>query len=202
MKKVGLFFGSFNPIHVGHLVIAEYIADNSSVDEVWFVVSPHNPHKEKASLLADHHRMALVREAIEHNIKLKACDIEFHLPQPSYTVKTLAILKEKHPDYEFALILGEDILFTLHKWYNYEVIIENFEMIVYPRAVTYHERLMNEPNESIELYEHRNVTFLKNTPVMKISASYIRQAIKEGKSVRYLLSEPVYNYIDEMNFYK
>lgn len=202
MKKTGLFFGSFNPIHVGHLVIAEYIAENAELDEVWFVVSPHNPLKEKASLLADHHRLTLVRIAIEENSKLKASDIEFHLPQPSYTVKTLAVLKEKYSDREFALIMGEDNLFTFHKWYNYGEIIENHKIIVYPRAVTYHDRLMNEPNKSSEFYDHKNVTFLKNTPVMKISASYIREAIKDGKSVRYLLSEPVFKYVDEMNFYK
>jgi len=202
MKKVGLFFGSFNPIHVGHLIIAEHMADHTDLDEVWFVVSPHNPHKEKKSLLQDYHRMSLVREAIVDNFKLKASNIEFNLPQPSYTVDTLAYLKEKHPDTTFALIFGEDNLYTFHKWKNYEHILENYKIYIYPRPVTYHERLMNEPNKGSEFYDHKNICFLENGPVMKISASQIRHSIKEGNSVRYLLTEPVYKYIDEMNFYK
>ena len=125
MKKIGLFFGSFNPIHVGHLVIANHIAQSDLLDEVWFVVSPQNPFKEKKSLLEDYHRLALVNEAIEDNQKLKSCDIEFSMPKPSYTSDTLAYLMDKYPKYEFSLIMGEDNIKSFHKWKNYEVILKN-----------------------------------------------------------------------------
>lgn len=203
--RIGLFFGSFNPIHVGHLIIADHMANHSELDEVWMVVSPQNPHKEKKSLLVDHHRLALVREAVESNPKLKASDIEFGLPIPSYTVSTLTYLKEKHPSNTFSLIMGEDNIRTLHKWYNYENIINNYKIYVYPRVLTVQE--LAAKKETIEqdsngLMTHKNVVFLNDAPVMKVSASFIRKAIKEGNDVRYLLTEPVHKYVDEMNFYK
>lgn len=201
--NVGLFFGSFNPIHVGHLIIADHMANHSELDEVWLVVSPQNPLKEKKSLLADHHRLALVREAVDGNLKLKASDIEFKLPIPSYTVSTLAYLKEKHPSYNFSLIMGEDNIRTLHKWYNYENIIDQNKIYVYPRVLTTQE--LNTPKEDKEdngLMKHPNVRFLVDSPVMKVSSSFIRNEIKAGNDVRYLLTEPVYKYVDEMNFYK
>lgn len=201
--NVGLFFGSFNPIHVGHLIIADHMANHSELDEVWLVVSPQNPLKEKKSLLADHHRLALVREAVEGNTKLKASDIEFKLPIPSYTVSTLAYLREKHPSYNFSLIMGEDNIRTLHKWYNYENIINGYKIYVYPRVLTSQE--LSTPKAEKEnngLMEHPNVRFLVDSPVMKVSSSFIRNEIKAGNDVRYLLTEPVYKYVDEMNFYK
>ncbi len=192
--KVGLYFGSFNPIHVGHLIIANHMVDYYDFDQVWFVVSPHNPHKKKASLLEDYHRLALVKIAIEDNSKLKASDIEFKLEQPNYTVKTLAYLKEKYPQHHFSLLMGEDNLRSFHKWKNYEEIINNHALYVYPR--------WDEVNEQTETLQHKNIHLCQEVPMMKLSASFIRKAIKNGKDVKYLLTEPVYKYIDEMNFYK
>ncbi|MEO9532469.1 MAG: nicotinate (nicotinamide) nucleotide adenylyltransferase [Crocinitomicaceae bacterium] len=201
MKKVGLFFGSFNPIHVGHLILGNYLADNTELNEVWFVVSPHNPHKKKANLLDDHHRLAMVKIAVEDNPKLKASNVEFDLPKPSYTVFTLQKLKEDYPKNEFVLIMGEDNLRSLHKWKNYEYILENHQVYVYPRVQTIQE-IENTTDSKNELSQHPKVILLKDVPMMKISSSYIRKAIEEGKDVQYLLSQPVFNYLDEMNFYK
>ena len=197
MKKIGLFFGSFNPIHVGHLVIANHIAQSDLLDEVWFVVSPQNPFKEKKSLLEDYHRLALVNEAIEDNQKLKSCDIEFSMPIPSYTSDTLAYLMDKYPKYEFSLIMGEDNIKSFHKWKNYEVILKNHSIIVYPRMGVNDKSVVKS-----EIITHKNISVLENIPVMKISASYIRERIKEGKSVAYLLTEKVEKYVDEMGFYR
>ena len=191
MKRTALFFGSFNPIHVGHLIIAETMQQQEGIDEVWFVVSPQNPLKERATLLADHHRMQMVRRAIEDNYRLRACDIEMHLPVPSYTVVTLAALREKYPDREFCLIMGSDNLASLHKWRNYEYILENYKILVYPRP----------GSERCARREHPNVTMV-DVPMIDISSSYIRQQIGEGKDVRYLLTEPVYKYLTEMHFYE
>jgi nicotinate-nucleotide adenylyltransferase len=199
--NVGLFFGSFNPIHVGHLIIADHIAGLENIDEVWFVVSPQNPHKEKKTLLADHHRLMLVKEAVDNNPRLRASDIEFALPVPSYTVKTLAHLKETYPDHSFSLIMGEDNLRTLHKWYNYEEILEGYQILVYPRVLTVQE-LDTPKDQGNGLRNHANIKLVEDVPVMKVSSSAIRRAIKEGRDVRYLLTEPVYKYVDEMNFYK
>ena len=195
-KKIGLYFGSFNPIHVGHLIIGNYIAETPEIDEVWYVVSPHNPHKNKANLLEDYHRLALVKAGVEANPKLAASDIEFGLPKPSYTAYTLQALKEKHPSYLFTLIMGEDNLNTLHKWKNFEHIIENYTIIVYPRVLR-----EDEPTEASELLKAANISFC-DAPVMNVSASFIRRMIKEQKDVQYLLTEPVFKYLDEMNFYK
>ncbi len=196
--KIGLYFGSFNPIHVGHLIIANHMADYYDFDQVWFVVSPHNPHKKKASLLEDYHRLALVKIAVEGNNKLSASDIEFKLDQPNYTVKTLAYLKEKYPKNQFALLMGEDNLRSFHKWKNYEDILNNHPVYVYPRLSE-----LKTPTENHEgVSNHQNIHFCGDVPVMKISASFIRKAIKEGKDVSYLLTQPVHKYVDEMNFYK
>lgn len=200
-KKIGLYFGSFNPIHVGHLIIANFMAELDSLDEVWFVVTPQNPLKQKKNLLEDFHRLALVRVAIENNPKLLASDIEFNLPKPSYTVYTLQALKEKYPDYFFTLIMGEDNLRTLHKWKNYEYLIDNYPIIVYPRVLTNEEIKSLEQVEENDLINHANIT-LTDAPVMKISSSFIRQMIREGKDVRYLLTEAAFKYLDEMNFYR
>ena len=199
--KVGLYFGSFNPIHVGHLIIANYMAEYNDFDQIWLVVSPHNPHKKKTSLLADHHRLTLVKIAVEENEKLQASDIEFKLPQPSYTVTTLAYLKEKHPNNEFSLLMGEDNLRSFHKWFNYEEILSNHKLYVYPRVLTSGE-VEKRPEALDAVKNHKNVILCDEVPVMKISSSFIRKSIKEGKDVKYLLSEPVFNYVDEMNFYR
>ena len=197
MKKVGLFFGSFNPIHVGHLVIANHIAHSGMVDEVWFVVSPQNPFKKKKSLLEEYHRLALVNEAIDENPKLKSSDIEFTMPQPSYTVDTLAFLIDKYPELDFSLIMGEDNIKSFHKWKNYEVILKNHSVLVYPRV-----GVDEDLKAKSDILNHKSVHVLENIPVMDISASYIRNQIKEGKTVAYLLTDKVAKYLDEMNFYK
>jgi len=204
MKKIGLFFGTYNPIHVGHLVIANHLANYTELDEVWLVVSPQNPLKKKDSLLQDYHRLALVRVAIEDNPKLKASDIEFSLPKPSYTSNTLAHINEKYPDYSFALIMGEDNLRTFHKWKNYADILNNNQIYVYPRVLTEQEKEESEINAEADngLRKHQNVIMCDDVPVMKISASFIRGAIKEKKDVSYLLTQPVFKYLTEMHFYE
>jgi len=203
--KIGLYFGTFNPIHVGHLVIANYMADFTELNQVWMVVSPHNPLKDKTTLLTDMHRLALVKVAIDDNSKLRASDIEFNLPKPSYTSTTLAYLKEKYPENEFALIMGEDNLRTLHKWKNHETILKNHKIYVYPRVLTTQEEAeVSDINAKIgnDFSQNANVIFCEEAPVMKVSATFVRNAIKDGKDVRYLLTEPVHKYIEEMHFYK
>ena len=199
MKKIGLYFGTFNPIHVGHLIIANYMADYTELDEVWLVVSPQNPLKKKETLLKDHHRLSLVRIALEDNTKLMASNIEFDLPIPSYTINTLVHLKEKHETYEFHLIMGEDNLRSFHKWKNQEEIINNHKIFVYPRVLT--EQEMEDNSIEFSSFNHSNVIRCQ-APIMKISSSFIRKAIKNGKDVRYLLTPEVFKYVDEMNFYK
>ncbi len=203
--NVGLYFGTFNPIHVGHLVIASYMSEHTGLDQVWFVVTPQNPLKNKKSLLQDSHRLALVREAVDESPNLKASDIEFGLSKPNYTTNTLAHLIEKYPKYTFSLIMGEDNLRNFHKWRNYEHILKEHQIFVYPRVLTLQEQsegtTMN--NSQIEkLKKEKNVVYCEGAPVMKISASFIRHAIKEGKDVRFLLTEPVHKYVEEMHFYK
>jgi nicotinate-nucleotide adenylyltransferase len=203
--KIGLYFGTFNPIHVGHLVIANYMADYTDLDQVWLVVSPQNPLKVKSSLLPDFHRLAIVKAAIDDNPKLRASDIEFKLSKPSYTATTLTYLAEKYPENKFSLIMGEDNLRTLHKWFNHEVILKNHDFYVYPRVLTEQEEIEIDQIGSLPDNLFRdlpNVTICNEAPVMKVSASFVRNAIKSGKDVRYLLTEPVRKYIDEMNFYK
>lgn len=189
--KIGLFFGTFNPVHVGHMVIANYMAEFTDLDQIWFVVSPHNPFKNKKSLLHEHHRLAMVREAIGNDIRLKGSSIEFDLPQPSYTATTLAYIKEQYPEDDFVLIMGSDNLDSFHKWKNYEAILANHELYVYPR-----------PEKSAgELATHPKVK-MTSTPLMDIASSFIRKAIKEGKNVNHMMPESVAKYIEEMHFYK
>jgi nicotinate-nucleotide adenylyltransferase len=202
-KHIGLFFGTFNPIHVGHLVIANYMAQRKEIDEVWFVVSPLNPLKSKASILPDYHRLRLVNEAIFENSLLKASDIEFNLPQPSYTIDTLTYLAEKFPSNRFSVIMGEDNLKTLPKWKNYNEIVNHYGVLVYPRVSTeYDLNIGSNPEEVQKILNLSNVTFCAEVPVMSISASFIRQQIRDKKSVRYLLTPPVAKYIEEMHFYE
>lgn len=189
--KVGLFFGSFNPVHVGHLVIANYMVSNCDLDQVWMVVSPHNPVKKKSSLAKDHDRLHLVRLGIADNAKIKASDIEFSLPQPSYTVDTLAYIKEKFPDKEFVLIMGGDNLGTFHKWKNHETILKYHEIYVYQRPSYDLGDLVNHPKVKI-----------MEAPMLSISASYIRKCLKEDKSIQYLVTEAVFEYIQGSNMYK
>ncbi len=192
-KKIGLYFGTFNPIHSGHLVIANHIAEHSDLDEIWLVITPHNPFKKKNSLLEDYHRLEMVRRACEGYDKLKPSDIEFKLPQPNYTVNTLAHLADKYPDYAFSLIMGEDNLKGFHKWKNYEVILQNHNLYVYPRIA--------EGKTDILFSQHPNIHHV-DAPIMEISSTFIRNAIAEGKNIIPMLPDAVWKYIDEMNFYK
>lgn len=193
MKRIGLYFGTFNPIHIGHLTIANHLAENSDLDQIWFVVTPHSPFKKKSSLLDNNHRFEMVYRATESYDKLKPSDIEFKLPQPNYTINTLAHLEEKYPDYEFALIMGEDNLKGFHKWKNYELILERYHIYVYPR--------ISEGNIKSQFTNHDKIHKV-NAPIMEISSTFIRQSIKDKKNIRPLLSESVWSYIDEMNFYR
>lgn len=189
--KIGLFFGSFNPVHVGHMIIANYMATHTDLHQVWMVVSPHNPLKPKNGLAKDHDRLHLVQLAIGDNPLLRASNVEFNLPKPSYTIDTLAFLKEKHPDKQFALIMGGDNLATITKWKNYEILLRDYEIYLYKR-----------PNYDLgEFGNHPNVKHFE-APMLEISATYIRQCIKDGKSVQYLLPDAVFKYLEEGNFYK
>ncbi len=192
-KKIGLYFGTFNPIHVGHVTIANHMVEFSDLDEVWMVVTPHNPHKKKSSLLADHHRLAMVQIAVEDYPKLKASNIEFDLPQPNYTVNTLAYLEDKYPRLEFCLIMGEDNLKSLHKWKNYEVILNNYSLYVYPR--------ISKGQVEHQLEDHPSIRVI-DAPIMQLSSTFIRKGIKGGKNIRPMLPDAVWSYLDEMNFYK
>ena len=169
-KKIGLYFGTFNPIHIGHLIIANHMANYTNLDEVWFVVSPHNPFKNKKNLLDDYARLEMVHRAVKAFDKLHVSDIEFGLTQPSYTVNTLAHLSEKYPSNEFSLIMGGDNLSTFHKWRNHDYILDNHELYVYPRLATMPGSLDN----------HEKVN-LVGAPIMQISSSFIRNAIKNKK---------------------
>ncbi|MEN9446044.1 MAG: hypothetical protein RL728_556 [Bacteroidota bacterium] len=202
--KVGLFFGTFNPIHVGHLIIANHLATHTDLDQVWLVVTPQNPLKVKQTMLADHHRLMLTQIAVEENDFLRVSDIEFKLPKPNYTIDTLAYLKEKHPSYTFCLIVGEDNLRTFHKWKNHEQISAQYPLYIYPRVLTAQEITANEPIISTEklMEQFPNAHFCLDAPLMKISSTYIRESIQQQKDVRYLLTPEVYKYVDEMNFYR
>lgn len=191
--KVGLFFGTFNPIHIGHLVIANHLVEYSDLDQVWFVVTPQSPFKVKQSLLDNYQRLEMVYRATEEYPKLKPSDIEFNLPQPNYTSTTLAHLYEKYPHHEFALIIGEDNLKSFHKWKNHDVILENHDLYVYPRISGKGKENQLHGNKKVHLIE---------APIMEISSTFIRNSIKAGKNVRPLLPEKVWQYLDEMNFYK
>ena len=191
--KIGLFFGSFNPIHIGHLIIANHFAEYSDLDEVWLVVTPHNPFKKKKSLLDDHHRFQLVLRATEDYPKLKPSNIEFGLEQPNYTINTLVHLAEKYPEHEFNLIMGLDNLISFKKWKNYETILEHHDLYVYPRV--------SQVSDGPELSNHKKVHFIE-APIVEISSTFIRNAIKERKEVQPLIPHKAWTYLDEMNFYK
>ena len=198
MKKIGLYFGSFNPIHIGHLAIANYIIEFSpDLDYIWFVISPQNPLKKKSTLLANHHRLYLAELAIGNDPELEVSDIEFNLPRPSYTIDTLTYLEERYPSNRFAMIMGADNLSTINKWKNYDLLLEKYEIYVYPRP--------GYPTDKITTEE----TLLKNevihyidAPLMEISSSFIRKSIKDRKNIRYFLPPKVYEYIREMHFYE
>ena len=188
--KIGLFFGSFNPMHIGHKIIASYMEEFTNLEKVCFVVSPQNPLKKKQNLLDQYHRLMIIRMELEDNPKLEVSDIEFGMPQPSYSIDTLVRLKEEYPENEYALIMGADNLQNFHKWKNYEQILADYSVYVYPRS-------------GIEISgKHENIHIVKGVPQMEISASFIRKSIKEGKNISYLMPEKAWKYTDEMNFYK
>jgi nicotinate-nucleotide adenylyltransferase len=189
--KIGLLFGSFNPIHVGHLALANYFAEFTDLDQLWFVVTPHNPLKPKSTLLNDYKRLELVQLATEDFPKFKASKIEFDLPQPNYTIHTLAHLKEKYPDHSFVLIMGEDNLDGLEKWKNYEVILDQYEIYVYPR-----------PGFSTQKHKNHPHVKMVDAPMIEISSTFIRDAVKNKKDVRFFLPEKVWKYIDEYHLYE
>ncbi len=191
--KIGLYFGTFNPIHVGHLIIANHMAEHADLDQVWMVVTPHNPLKKKSTLLADHHRLEMVFLATEDFPKIKPSDIEFKLSQPNYTVNTLVHLEEKYPEHAFSLIMGEDNLKSFHKWKNYEAILAHHEIYVYPRLDATAEN---------PLFKNHPKIHLIDAPVVEISSTSIRENIKKGKNVLPLLPPKVWEYIDHNNFYK
>jgi nicotinate-nucleotide adenylyltransferase len=197
MAKIGLYFGSFNPIHIGHIAIAGYMTEFAGLDQVWFVVSPHNPLKKKETLLADHHRLYMAQLAIGDNDCLKASDIEFKLPVPSYTIDTLTYLKEKYPKYEFCLVMGEDNLYTLHKWKNADELIRKYPVYVYPRPET------GKPTSPIldKILAAADIHSVK-APMMDISGTFIRNGILDGKDMSYFLPPAVWKYIKEMHFYE
>jgi nicotinate-nucleotide adenylyltransferase len=191
--KIGLYFGTFNPIHVGHLTIANHLAEHSDLDQIWFVVTPLSPFKKKSSLLDNYQRLEMVHLATKDYDKLRPSDIEFGLKQPNYTVDTLTYLFEKFPDYEFCLIMGEDNLKSFHKWKNYELILENYSIYVYPR--------LTEGKVDTQFNNHSKI-FNISAPIMELSSTFIRDGIKAGKNIRPMLPDSVWRYIDEMNFYK
>ncbi|RSK41669.1 nicotinate (nicotinamide) nucleotide adenylyltransferase [Mangrovimonas spongiae] len=191
--KIGLYFGTFNPIHIGHLVIANYMVEFSDLDKVWFVITPHSPFKKKSSLLDDHHRYEMVYRATEAYEKLEPSNIEFNLPQPNYTVNTLTHLYEKYPNHEFSLIMGEDNLKSFHKWKNYQVILEHHDIYVYPR--------ISKGSIETRFEDHTKIHHI-NAPIMELSSTFIRSSIQEGKNIKPMLPENVWEYIDEMNFYR
>jgi nicotinate-nucleotide adenylyltransferase len=188
--KIGLYFGSFNPIHVGHLIIANHVANTKKVDQVWFVVSPQNPLKPANSLLNEYHRLNLVHIAIEEDNRFRACDIEFKLPKPSYTIDTLSHLKERYLQHEFSIIMGTDSLMNLHKWKNYELLLKHYNFFVYKRLG------FDVAEDNVD-----SINYL-DAPIIEISSTLVRKNIKENKSNRYLLSDGVRKEIEENNYYK
>ena len=197
MTETGLLFGSFNPVHIGHMAIGNYITEFSQLKEVWFVVSPHNPLKVKDSLLGERDRFYMTQLAIGDDQRFRASDIEFTLPRPSYTIDTLAHLTEKYPSRRFTLIMGEDNLNTLHKWKNAEMLAKQFPIVVYPR-------LNPGRKSSKRLQDILAMASIQeiDAPVMEISGTFIRSAIREGKDVSWFVPSPVWKYIREMHFYE
>ncbi len=190
-KKTGLFFGSFNPIHMGHMMIANYMVELTDLKDIWFVISPHNPLKKKSTLLADHHRYYMVQLAVEDDARFRASSIEFDMPQPSYTIDTLTYLREKYPDHEFVLIAGTDNFTSFHKWKNYQTLLDLYPIYVYPR-----------PGSDLGEYEgHHNIKLIP-APMVEISSSFIRKAVKAKLDIRYFLPAKVYEHILEMHFYE
>ena len=194
MKQIGLFFGSFNPIHIGHIILANHILEFSNLDEIWFVVTPHNPFKEKKTLLNDQNRLYMVELALKNYPNMKASNIEFSLPQPSYTIDTLAYLKERHPSYTFSLIMGEDNLSGLQKWKNADVLIAHYPIYVYPR-------LTETTSAGKKLLELSTIQKI-DAPIIELSATQIRNMIKENKNIRPMLPPEVFDYLDGSSFYK
>jgi nicotinate-nucleotide adenylyltransferase len=190
MKKTGLFFGSFNPIHIGHLILAEYFATQTELDEVWLVVTPQNPLKKKDSLLDQYLRLDLVNRAILDNPRLRASDIEFQLPKPSYTIHTLVHLEERYRDRQFSLIMGEDNLVSLPRWKNYEELLNRFDLWVYPRVGQSPTALAGHPR-----------VHLVQAPVIEISSTQIRENLRNGRSVRYLLPEQIHDFVIKEQLY-
>lgn len=190
--NIGLFFGSFNPIHIGHLIIANTVAELKGIDQVWFVVSPQNPFKSSKNLLHEFDRMDMVELAIEGNFNLRASDIEFRMKLPSYTIDTLTYLSERHPTYDFKLIIGGDNLKSFHRWKNHKAILEHYGLIVYPRPQSVFPE---------EIKAHPNVRLI-NAPLLDISATYIRKQIREGKSIQYIVPEKVAEYIAFKKLYQ
>jgi nicotinate-nucleotide adenylyltransferase len=187
---IGLYFGSFNPIHTGHLIIANHVVENTDVDKIWFVISPHNPLKESHTLLNEYDRLHLVELAIEDNPKFRASNVEFHLPKPSFTIDTLTYLKERFPLEKFTIIIGSDSFQNIHRWKNYEQLIADYSFIVYNRP-------------GFEVKEtHQASLQIMDAPLIEISATYIRKQLKEHKSIRYLTPERVHKYITENRYYK
>lgn len=193
MKKIGLYFGTFNPIHIGHLILANHFAETTDLDEVWLVVTPQNPMKRKDSILDNHHRLELVYKATYDYPKLRPSDIEFGLPMPNYTINSLTHLEEKHPDKQFVLLMGEDNLVSFPKWKNYELILDRYELYVYPRKTdrTIPKQFQNNPKIN-----------LIDAPQIELSSSAIRKSIKANQNIRPLLPPESWLYLDEMNFYK
>ncbi len=191
--NIGLFFGTFNPIHVGHLTIANHMAEYSDLDQIWFVVTPQSPFKTKTSMLDNNQRLEMVFRATKDYVKLRPSDIEFNLPQPNYTINTLVHLQEKFPEHTFSLIMGEDNLKSFHKWKNYELILQDHDIYVYPR--------LSEGIIETQFDNHPKIHHV-NAPIMELSSTLIRNSIKDGKNVRPMLPEHVWEYLDEMNFYK
>lgn len=188
--KIGLYFGSFNPVHVGHLIIATHIINNTDLQQVWLVISPHNPLKASSSLLNEYDRFHLVQSALEGETKLKASNIEFQLPKPSYTVDTLSYLKEKYPQHEFAIIMGSDSFCNLTKWKNYKVIVKNTPLYIYERQGF---TIVNDLNANIHLLK---------APLLQISSTQIRDLIKQKKSIRYMVPDIVKEEIEQNGYYK
>jgi nicotinate-nucleotide adenylyltransferase len=190
MSKIGLYFGSFNPVHIGHLIIANHILNETDIEKIWFVVSPQNPFKSAGTLLSEYHRLHLLRLATENDIRIKASDIEFNLPRPSYTVNTLAYLKEKFSDHEFCLIMGSDSFQNLHKWKNHEVITKEYPIYIYKRA-------------GFDISsDHGARICLVDAPLLQLTATHIRKCISEGKSARYMVPDIVLEEIEKGGYYK
>ena len=188
--KIGLYFGSFNPIHIGHLIVASHVANHTDMQQVWFVVSPQNPLKSSAVLLNEYHRLYLVQLAVEDDLRLKGSDIEFKLPRPSYTIDTLTYLEEKYPQHEFSIIMGSDGFQNLPKWKNFEMLLKNYPFIIYKRQ-----------GFDVKNTWQANVNILK-APLLQISATEIRENIKTGKTIRYLVPDKVREVIEQNRYYK